>query len=85
MIIGSITEDINSEKRISITPDIIKKYLSNNFEILIENNYGKHLGFSDEDFKREGCKIETKENIIKNSDIVLQLNLPDKSLIQHFK
>ena len=85
MIIGSISENKNFEKRISITPDIIKKYISNGFQILVENNYGHHLGISDEDFTKEGCKIDTKENILKNSDIVLQLNLPDNSLIQHFK
>ena len=28
MIIGSINENINFEKRVSITPDIIKKYKS---------------------------------------------------------
>ena len=85
MIIGSISENKDLEKRISITPDIVKKYVSNGFEILIENNYGQHLGISDEEFTKEGCKIDTRENILKNSDIILQVNLPDKSLFQYFK
>ena len=85
MIIGSISENKEKEKRISITPDIVKKYILNGFKILIENNYGQHLGFSDEDFEKEGCKIDKKENILKTSDVILQLNLPDKSLIQYFK
>ena len=85
MIIGSISENKDLEKRISITPDIVKKYVSNGFEILIENNYGQHLGISDEEFTKEGCKIDTRENILKNSDIVLQLSLPDKHLFQYFK
>ena len=85
MNIGSVSEDKELEKRISITPDIVKKYLSNGFQILIENNYGQHLGIADEEFTKEGCKIDTRENILKNSDIVLQLNLPDKTLLQYFK
>ncbi len=85
MIIGSISENKDLEKRISITPDIVKNYVSNGFEILIENNYGQHLGISDEEFTKEGCKIDTRENILKNSDIILQVNLPDKSLFQYFK
>ena len=36
MIIGSISENKDIEKRISITPDIIKKYISIGFKILIE-------------------------------------------------
>ena len=85
MIIGSISENKNLEKRISITPDIVKKYISSGFQILIENNYGQHLGYADEQFLNEGCKIDSKENILKNSDIILQLNLPNKSLLQYFK
>jgi len=77
MIIGSISENKEFEKRISITPEIAKKYISNGFEVIIESNMASHLGIDDEDFVKEGCKIESRENVLKNSDIVLQLNLPD--------
>ena len=78
MIIGSISENKDLEKRISITPDLIKKYTSYGFKILIEKDYGSHLGFSDQVFAKEGCEIDNKENVIKNSDIILQLNLPNE-------
>ena len=37
--IGSVKEDLNIEKRISITPDIVKKYKSLGFSINLENAY----------------------------------------------
>ena len=77
MKIGSISENKNAEKRISITPDIVKKYISSGFEVFIEKGFGDHLGIKDEIFLSEGCKIESKENILKNSDIIVQMNLPD--------
>ena len=77
MKIGSISENKNEEKRISITPDIVKKYISSGFEVYIEKGFGDHLGIKDEIFLTEGCKIESKENILKNSDIIVQMNLPD--------
>ena len=81
MIIGSISENKDLEKRISITPDIAKKYISNGFEVLIEKGLGKHLGISDDSFIQEGCKIENQDAIISKSNIILQLNLPeDKNL-----
>ena len=82
MIIGSVSENKDLEKRISITPDIVKKYLSQGLEIIIESDYGNHLGFSDDIYIKEGCKIESKENVIKKSDIILQLNLPDEKNLQ---
>ena len=85
MIIGSISENKNVEKRISITPDIAKKYIASGFQILLETGYGSHLGISDEEFLNEGCKIEKKENILKESEIILQLNLPEENNIEFFK
>ena len=77
MIIGAVSENKNSEKRISITPEIAKKYLDNGFTVIIENDLASHLGISDEDFKKVGCQVDNRENVLKKSNIVLQVNLPD--------
>ena len=71
MIIGSLSENKEFEKRISITPDLAKKYISNGFEILIESGFASHLGINDEEYVKEGCKIEAKQNILNHSDIIL--------------
>ena len=52
MIIGSISENKEIEKRISITPDIAKKYISNGFEILIEEGFASHINISDTEFNK---------------------------------
>tara|TARA_B100001123_G_scaffold3741_1_gene5007 strand:- start:45 stop:1130 length:1086 start_codon:yes stop_codon:yes gene_type:complete len=85
MIIGSVSENKEIEKRISITPELAKKYISNGFEILIEADFGLQLGISDKEFIKIGCKIDQRENILKKSDIILQLNLPNDSSLKHLK
>ena len=85
MIIGSLSEDKNLEKRISITPDIAKKYIASGFQILLEAGYGSHLDISDDEFLKEGCKIEKKENILNQSDIILQLDLPEEKSLESFQ
>ena len=75
MIIGSISENKKIEKRISITPDIAKKYISNGFQILLESDYGSHLGISNDEFLKEGCKIDKKENILNQSDFVYEYEI----------
>ena len=65
MRIVSILENQNIEKRIAITPEITKKYISNGFEVSLSQNYGDHLGFSDEEYKKLGALIlddEKKNN-----------------------
>ena len=79
MRIVSISEDINIERRISITPEIAKKYISNGFDISLSKNYGNHLGIRDEDYLKLGVKIsENEKEIIESADIIVQLNLPTK-------
>ena len=78
----AILKNKDIEKRISITPDITKKYISQDFKVLIEKDYGAHLGFSNDTYIKEGCEIENKENVLKKADIILQLRLPDEKNLQ---
>ena len=79
MKVTSLIEDRNLEKRIAITPEIAKKYISNGLELILIENYGSHLGYKDEDYKNLGVTIENDEKkIIENVDIVVQLGLPSK-------
>jgi len=86
MKIGSISEDLNSEKRISITPEISKKYLDLGVEIFINKSYGIHLGFHDNDYKAEGVQILQDVNeVINNSNSLIQVNLPEINYIEKFR
>ena len=79
MIIGSVSENKNTEKRISVTPENVKKFISSGFKVYLEKNYGQHLDINDENFSANGAEFFTdKEKIIQDSDILLQLNLPDE-------
>ncbi len=83
MRIGSILENQNVEKRVAITPEIVKKYLSLGFEILLSENYSSHLGIEDKQYLDLGVKISKDENeILNTSDIILQLGMlsDDRSL-----
>ena len=82
MYIGTISENKNFEKRISVTPEIVKKYNNLGFKVIVEKDYGSHLGFNNEEYKICGAQIiSDKKNIIDKSDLILQLNLlPDDSL-----
>ena len=82
MKIGSISEDLIHEKRIAITPEIVKKYTSLGFQISLSENYGSHLRISDNDYLDQGAKLlKDDEEIIGNSDIITQLGLPsDKNI-----
>ena len=86
MKIVSTIEDRKLEKRIAITPEIAKKYISIGFEVSIPKGYGVHLGFNDEEFKSLGVKIVENENdLFEKSDIIVQLGLPSDDKLSQLK
>jgi len=86
MKIASISENQEIEKRIAITPEIAKKYLSLGFEVSLCENYASHLGIKDEVFKELGVSILVDEKeVIINSDIIVQLGLLSNDKISLLK
>ena len=78
MKIGSISENLNSEKRISITPEVAKKYINLGLEVCLNSNYGSHLGFDDRKYKELKVEIlNDSKDVIKKSDLIVQLDLLD--------
>tara|TARA_B100000886_G_scaffold263134_1_gene187772 strand:- start:324 stop:1505 length:1182 start_codon:yes stop_codon:yes gene_type:complete len=82
MKIGSTLENQKFEKRIAVTPDIVKKYISLGFEIFLSENYGSHLGIQDKEYLDLGVKLKKNESeILQSSDLIIQLGiLSDKKI-----
>ena len=86
MIIGSISENKDIEKRVAITPEIIKKYKSLGMEVCVNKNYADHLGYQDSDYEIEGAKIyENKKDIIEKSNVILQLSILEDNELKQLK
>ena len=86
MKIVSLSENKNLEKRVAITPEIVKKYLSIGFEVFLPTNYASHLGFTDEEYKSQGVNIVTSEDdLLKDSNVIVQLGLPSDDYLEKFK
>ena len=50
------------------------------------NNYGNHLGFDDEHYKKLGVSfLENEKEIINNADIIIQLGLPEDDKLSLLK
>tara|TARA_B100000029_G_scaffold478914_1_gene525464 strand:- start:80 stop:1171 length:1092 start_codon:yes stop_codon:yes gene_type:complete len=74
-IIGSVKEDLSFEKRVSITPETVKKFVDLGFSINLEKQYAEHIGISDKDFEKNGANINfSKKEIYEKSEIILKVN-----------
>ena len=84
--IGSVKENPDTEKRISITPETIKKFVSLKFSVFLEKNYGDNLGISNETFQKEGAVLlNSTEEVFKKSNLILKVNCPIEQEINLIK
>ena len=86
LIIGSVKEDLATEKRISITPETVKKFVELNFSVILENKYGEHLGINDEEYKNKGATLYSSvKEVLEKSQIILKVNCPSNDEINLIK
>ena len=86
MILVSLSEKLEIEKRISITPEIAKKYFDLGFEVKLKSNYGSHLGYTENDYIEVGVKFEDDElKLLKDANIIVQMGLLDDNKINNLK
>ena len=86
MIIGSIKEDINLEKRVSITPETTKNIIALGLNVSLEKNYAVHLGIEDKQYEENGAKFySSSKEVINDSNLVLKVNYPADGDIKALK
>ncbi|MBS0185958.1 MAG: NAD(P) transhydrogenase subunit alpha [Proteobacteria bacterium] len=65
------------EKRVALTPDIVKKYKSMDLDVWIEQGAGEKASFLDSAYENVGAKIgKTPEETLKDAHVVLKVQRP---------
>ena len=75
--VGSVRENVNTDRRISITPETVKKLKNLNLLVFLEKAYGEHLGINDESYKLQGATmLESSKEVFEKSDLILKTSCP---------
>jgi H+-translocating NAD(P) transhydrogenase subunit alpha len=78
MKIAAIQEKQNGEYRTSVTPDTVKIFLKNNFEVVLEKDIGKNSNFIDSEYEKNGGRISSVPlEILSDADIILKVQPSD--------
>ena len=85
MIVGS-TKENSKEKRIAITPETSKNIINLGLNISLQEDYGVHLGYSNESYKNVGVKIlTTSSEVLSKSDLLCKVNCPSLEEVSSIK
>lgn len=77
MIIAIPKETAASEKRVSLTPEIVGKLIKNGITVTVEKDAGLASNFLDSHYKDAGASIENdRKSLFGSSDVVLAVQTP---------
>lgn len=77
MLIGVPKEIKNHEYRIGLSPAAVREYIANGHSVMVENNGGAAIGFSNEDYEQVGATIvATPEEIFAKADMIVKVKEP---------
>jgi NAD(P) transhydrogenase subunit alpha len=76
MILGVPKELKDREKRVALTPDVVKSLVTAGYGVTIEEGAGEASFYSNQQYQDAGASITNKAGVYGNSDVVLKVNAP---------
>ncbi|OAF71593.1 hypothetical protein A3Q56_00629 [Intoshia linei] len=73
-----------TEKRVSLIPDHVKKLIDLGYHVVVSTNAGEHASYSDKEYESAGSKILPNDQVLQ-SDILLKMQIPTIEEISKMK
>ncbi len=83
--IAVVKESATGEKRVSATPETVKKFAGLGAEIAVESGAGSSASISDADYEAAGAKVGPRAATLKDADIILGVQGPDPDSLKSAK
>lgn len=86
MTIGVPKEIMHGERRVSSTPDTVKKMVAEGAKVLVETGAGEGSFFSDDQYRDAGAEIvATAPEVFERADVILKVKepLPNEKVGKH--
>ena len=74
MHLVALKEMDSDERRISLTPDNVKKFVKLGLKVTVESGIAEHLNWTDDIYKDAGAEVSSKrEELLAQGDIILRV------------
>ncbi|MEW8027230.1 MAG: Re/Si-specific NAD(P)(+) transhydrogenase subunit alpha [Candidatus Thiodiazotropha sp.] len=78
MKIGLLKETAVGERRVALSPEIVKKLINKGFTIKVTSGAGENADFNDEQYRQAGAEIVSPEEAM-SADILVRVRKPSAS------
>ncbi len=84
MILGLLKESDN-ETRVALLPEVVKSLTDLKTEVIVEKSAGERSFINDSEYGEAGAKITSRDEVIKNADVLLRIYAPEEDDIKNLK
>ena len=74
MTIGILKETQRGEKRVAISPGVVKQLIEKGFNVIVEKDAGVSSTFKNSDYRKAGASVEIKGVVFKKSEVLIKIN-----------
>lgn len=86
MRVGSVTEILDNEYRVAITPADVLQYKNHGHDVILQQGLGVNSGFEDEDYRSAGAEFyEDPADVWANADMIIKVKEPQASEYEHMR
>lgn len=85
MKLGIPKELKDREKRVALSPEVVKDLVKKGFEVMVETGAGLNSFMSDEAYTAAGAQLADKSKIYAEADAILKVNAPTAEEISKMK
>jgi len=83
--IAVVKESAAGEKRVSATPETVRKFAGLGAEVAVESGAGSSASIPDADYEAAGARVGTRAATLKDADIILGVQGPDPDSLKSAK
>ncbi|MDB5721405.1 MAG: transhydrogenase subunit alpha [Alphaproteobacteria bacterium] len=77
MKLAVLREAADGERRVAVTPEIVRKYIALGASVAVEAGAGLSATIADADFEAAGATLGAREQVLRDADAILGVQGPD--------
>ena len=81
MIIGVVKEIHHGERRVAMSPSVVKQCIKTGHSVLVEHGAGVIANFTDEQYQDSGAEIvQSAHKVWEQADVILKIRPPEEKV-----
>ena len=85
MKIGTIKETRPGERRVALTPSVVRDLTGKGFQVLVESGAGLNAHFQDDEYREAGANVTSKKEVFEQADVIVKINPPSDEDLPLFR